>query len=146
MVTQYLRRQRRDAEGQALLEFALSVPLILLVLIGIAGFAMLFYSWLTIYHASNRGASYAVLHNTASEADIEEEVRLQMYSLYTGEDNTTIAIQKFTDSNSNPYSITVAIDYTVPLPQFNVPLILTNDSVKLFGPFDINAESIAYYD
>jgi Flp pilus assembly protein TadG len=48
------------ARGQTLAEFALTLPILLLLLFGIIEFGRLFQSWVTIQNASRAAARYAV--------------------------------------------------------------------------------------
>jgi len=47
--------------GQALLEFALMVPLMLFLLVNVLNFGGLLYSWITVANAARAGAQYAIL-------------------------------------------------------------------------------------
>ena len=49
----------RDSNGQALIEFALMVPLIFLLIINGVNFGGFIYSWITISNAARAGAEYA---------------------------------------------------------------------------------------
>ncbi len=63
-----LWRQRED--GQAMVEFALILPIFLLILCGIIDFGWLFYNQLTLNNACREGARYAVV-NTAEDANTQ---------------------------------------------------------------------------
>ncbi|MCX7682454.1 MAG: pilus assembly protein, partial [Anaerolineae bacterium] len=51
-------KERR--KGQALVEFALILPLVLLMLFGVIEFGRIFHAWLTVEHSARQGARYAV--------------------------------------------------------------------------------------
>ena len=58
-----IRRQRKNGEkGQALVEFALLVPLFLILLFGIVDFGMGFYSWITVTNSAREGARVGAVH------------------------------------------------------------------------------------
>ncbi len=65
-------RKRRDKkeDGQAVVEFALILPIFLLILCGIIDFGWLFYNQLTLNNACREGARYAVV-NTDDGADMQ---------------------------------------------------------------------------
>ena len=63
-----LRGQRED--GQAMVEFALILPIFLLILCGIIDFGWLFYNQLSLNNVCREGARYAVV-NTADNADTQ---------------------------------------------------------------------------
>ena len=62
-----LKRSRKE-DGQAMVEFALVLPIFLLILCGIIDFGWLFYNQLSLNNACREGARYAVV-NTADNAD-----------------------------------------------------------------------------
>ena len=67
-------RQWRSDEGAELIEFALVLPLILLVVLGIAEFGFIFQRYEVITNAAREGARIAVLPGY-STADVQNRVR-----------------------------------------------------------------------
>jgi Flp pilus assembly protein TadG len=58
-----IRRQRKNGEkGQALAEFALLVPIFLILLFAIVDFGMGFYSWITVTNSAREGARLGAVH------------------------------------------------------------------------------------
>ena len=51
----------RDSKGQALIEFALGVPLVFLLILNLVNFGGFFYAWITVADAARAGANYAAL-------------------------------------------------------------------------------------
>ncbi len=64
-----LKKNRRE-DGQAMVEFALILPIFLLILCGIIDFGWLFYNQLSLNNACREGARYAVV-NTAEDANTQ---------------------------------------------------------------------------
>lgn len=62
--------KKRREDGQAMVEFALVLPIFLLILCGIIDFGWLFYNQLSLNNACREGARYAVV-NTAENADTQ---------------------------------------------------------------------------
>jgi Flp pilus assembly protein TadG len=62
-----------DQSGQALLEAAFTLPLILLIAVGILEFGRAFQTWQIVTNAAREGARVAVLPNTTT-ADIQSRV------------------------------------------------------------------------
>lgn len=64
------RKSKKDKkeDGQAMVEFALILPVFLLILCGIIDFGWLFYNQLSLNNACREGARYAVVH-TAEDGD-----------------------------------------------------------------------------
>ena len=54
-------RKRRES-GQSLVEFALVLPLLLLILCGKIDFGWIYYNRITLSNAAREGARYAVIH------------------------------------------------------------------------------------
>lgn len=60
----------KQEDGQAMVEFALILPIFLLILCGIIDFGWLFYNQLSLNNACREGARYAVV-NTAEDASTQ---------------------------------------------------------------------------
>lgn len=56
--------RRRARSAQALVEFALLLPLMLLILLGVVDFGRCFYFWTSIANAAREGARYGSTHPT----------------------------------------------------------------------------------
>ncbi len=65
----FFKRKRRS--GQALLEFALALPILLMVIFAIIDFALLFQAWLSVENMARQTVRYAVTgeYNTADCVD-----------------------------------------------------------------------------
>lgn len=63
-----LRRKLRGEEGQAMLEFALVLPIFLLILCGILDFGWLYYNELALNNICREGARYAVVHTAEDKS------------------------------------------------------------------------------
>ena len=57
-----------DRAGQGLLEFALVVPILLLLVIGALDFGFAFYTKVQLVNSAREGAYYMVYHNADSDA------------------------------------------------------------------------------
>lgn len=69
---------RRDQAGQATLEAALTLPLLLLLLIGMVGVALILHASTVTMLAANRGARYAaVVYGDASLGPVEQEEKVR---------------------------------------------------------------------
>jgi Flp pilus assembly protein TadG len=67
-------RVLRGERGTATLEFALVIPLVLLVVLAAMDFARALLAYTTVTNASREGVRYAVLNPTADHDQIEERV------------------------------------------------------------------------
>ncbi len=67
----FFRKGRdRKEDGQSMVEFALILPVFLLILCGIIDFGWMFYNQLSLNNACREGARYAVV-NTADGTDMD---------------------------------------------------------------------------
>ena len=74
-----LRSRARDHKGAALIEVALTLPLLLLVSVGIFEFGRAYQTWQVLTNAAREGARMAVLPDS-TDAAIEERARAYMQS------------------------------------------------------------------
>jgi Flp pilus assembly protein TadG len=63
-VERIVDRQAHNCQGQALIEFALVVPLLFLVVINVVNFAGILYAWITVADAARAGVQYMVMGDT----------------------------------------------------------------------------------
>lgn len=70
-----LRQLRRADSGQSLVEFALVLPLLLVVFFGIFEFGRFYYTRLTLQHAVREAARFAVTGNTKTDEEGEQMTR-----------------------------------------------------------------------
>ena len=74
-----LLRRARSQRGAALIEVALTLPLLLLVSVGIFEFGRAYQTWQVLTNAAREGARMAVLPDSTDDA-IEERARAYMES------------------------------------------------------------------
>jgi len=58
-------QRRRRQSAQSLTEFALILPVLMLILLGVVDFGRVFYYWTSIANAAREGARYGITHPTA---------------------------------------------------------------------------------
>ena len=68
-----IRRTGKREGGQSLVEFALVLPIFLLILFAIVDFGMAFHAWITVTNSAREGARLGAVR--ASATDIEQRVR-----------------------------------------------------------------------
>ena len=105
-----IRARRKNGEkGQALVEFALLVPIFLLLLFAIIDFGMGFYSWITVTNAAREGARLGVVMATSQQ--IEDRV-YQTADLPNESTQMTVTVTNAADQGGQPGdSVTVRVDY-----------------------------------
>ncbi len=97
----------KNQEGQSLVEFALVIPLLLIILMGIIEFGLMFNSFIVITNGSREGARLASLGGTDTE--IVERVELVTRSIDIT--NITVTISPNYSSRSNGEMVTVLVEY-----------------------------------
>src|SRR5262245_40567801 len=112
-----LARRLEAGTGAVLIEFALSLPILLLVIVGIFDFGFAFQQYVVATNAAREGARMAVLPAAYSDQDIQD--RVTAYLTAGGVKATPrIAIQPVVitpDGGALPFmtrKITVQIDHT----------------------------------
>ncbi len=79
----------KNEKGQSLVEFALVIPLLMLILMAIIEFGLMFNSYITISNASREGARLASLGG--SDAAVIERVELVSHNIDISSITVTIA-------------------------------------------------------
>lgn len=138
----------KNTEGQALVEFALMVPLLCLLIVNMVNFGAFFFGWITVANAARAGAQYAsmagasvtVAQPTASA--VATVITNDFKSLLNGSSPTVnICIYNGSTAEASPYKqgtcsgtssdpesslyvgavVDVTYTYTPPIPLFSFP-------------------------
>ena len=105
-------RPRKEEGGQSLVEFALVVPIFLLVLFAIVDFGMAFHAWITVTNSAREGARIGAVH--APAATIEQRVRDTATSLEQA--NLDVSVTNADDQGGQPgESVVVDVSYSYSL-------------------------------
>jgi Flp pilus assembly protein TadG len=106
------KRQGKGEDGQALVEFALVLPIFLLVLFAIVDFGMAFHAWITVTNSAREGARLGSVH--ASSTAIVQRVRDTASSLQQA--NLTVTVTNADDQGGQPgESVVVDASYNYSL-------------------------------
>jgi len=127
----------RPERGQSLVEFALILPVFILVLAGLFDIGRAVYAFNTISNASREAVRVAIVNQTT--ADVEAEALKQAVSLGVTVGDLTITYGDPSGSGtcSSPYgvgclaSVTVEYDYTAATPVIG----------QIIGPFTMTAST-----
>ena len=116
-----LRSLRRDERGAVLVEFALVLPLLLILLLGMVDFGKAYNYWIDGTHLSATGARWAVVNNNPGPgATLQQSIRDQADSgeLRNGGTGSMpnpatvcITFPKGTSNVGDPVKVTVTADY-----------------------------------
>lgn len=100
--------RRPGYRGQATVEMALVLPILLLVLMGIVEFGRLLHAQLQLQHAAREGVRLGI--TGAHNADIEQRVREAAPTLDPA--RLSVLITPPPDQRQRGASLTVTLDYT----------------------------------
>jgi Flp pilus assembly protein TadG len=113
---------RRDESGQALVEFALVLPILLVLVFGMLDFGKAYNYWIDSTHLSASGARWAAVNkNPGPGATLQDSIREQADTAELrdgGTDAVADPLQvciSFPDGTSNvgdPVQVTVSADYS----------------------------------
>ena len=117
-----MRRGLRGEQGQAAVEFAMVVPLLCIMIIGIFHFGKVMNYWLDLNHVASEGARKAAVNTYASDGDYDTYLRsrLETTELRTGgtpsiPNPATIAVCLTEGPDvGDPVTVQVAADYSLP--------------------------------
>ena len=112
-------KPRKMEKGQSLLEFALVVPILLIILAGVLDLGRLYYAYVAVTDAAAEGAAYAAIHPQVSH---RSEV-LQRAQEASGElvqiDPNMVQVDCPTIMSGAPITVTVSYSFTVATPLIN---------------------------
>lgn len=103
------RRLRGGEKGQDYLEFAIIVPIFMLLVMGIVDFGRVFNTWMMVTHGAREGARYAAVGY--SEADVVAHVEATTAGLAV-----TVTVNPAAPADRNPGDpVTVSVSTNVQL-------------------------------
>lgn len=106
-----VRKVIKDKRGQALVELALVLPLLILIIIGMMEFGRIFHSYLLITNAAREGARLGVVGETDSE--IRTRVKDMAVSLDLTDSQISITPEESLRARGVP--LTVKVEYEMDL-------------------------------
>lgn len=122
-------RFHKNQKGQTLVEFALILPIIIIILFGITEFGRAFYSYIVITNAAREGARAGVVGK--SNAEIIEKVK-QTAPLNPPIEDSDITITPSDKSARTPgVSLNVEVQYEVNLITPIISNVLGKDTIIL---------------
>ena len=127
------RRREKGEKGQALVEFALLIPIFLIMVFSIVDFGMGFYSWITVTNSAREGARIGAVQ--ASEDDIRARVfdtaNLPNQGQPNQEEKMHVDVQGAQGQPGGSVVVQVDYDYDLITPLANLIFFISGD---IFGP------------
>jgi Flp pilus assembly protein TadG len=130
--------KRRHEAGAAAVEFAIVLPLLVLLLFGIVEFGLLLYNQQVITNASREGARYGIVSRTPrySDGEIEQVVRNYCQDrLVTFSGSTEQTVVNCSPAARNSFGTDLTVDVQYPY----TFLVLSNLG---FGQKDLRAATV----
>ena len=122
-------------DGQSLVEFALVVPIFLLVLFSIVDFGMAFHAWITVTNSAREGARVGAVRATSPQ--IEQRVRDTAESL--DQANLTVSVTNAEGAPGGSVVVDVSYDYSLMTPLADLLNMVSGGSI----PATLNLDSTA---
>lgn len=121
-----LRRFRRTDAGQALVEFALVLPVMLMMLFALVDFGRGFYTWLVVTNAAREGARVGATQKPLT--DIQQRI----LDSATGVDTTdlTITVTNVQGPRGQPIVVDLSYDFQFVTPIGNLLNLLSGGTLN----------------
>jgi len=126
----------RDSRGQAIVETALVLPLLLLLLMGIIEFGRLGNTYLAVTHAARHGVRHATVG--ASNSDIV--ARVQAAATPLTRENITVEVTPVSALRRSGQDVTVTVTYPLRLYLPFANLVFTANPVVVRSSLTMRAE------
>jgi Flp pilus assembly protein TadG len=133
-----------DGRGQSLVEFALTLPIIIILFVAVVVFAFMLYAHVTMSHAAREGTRYIVGSPQATNAEVEAYVKAKLGILNPS--RAVISIAPPPADRDPGENVTVQISYPFQLVDIYVPYIITAGGFRMFPPIWVTAVSTMYLD
>lgn len=111
---QYFYKLRKNQQGQTLVELALILPILVILLMCTIEFGRIFFTYLTVTHASREAARATVIHTGQDDAFIKQKVELT--ASWLKPDKLIIEVTPASPANrTTGVPLTVSVKYPVDL-------------------------------
>jgi Flp pilus assembly protein TadG len=104
----------KNEKGQSLVEFAIILPILLLLLFGIAEFGIMLNSYLTIQNVAREGARLGIIGG--SDVEIISLIRTTSPNLTSSDMSITITPSEISRRSGDTLTVTVAYKYHMTVP------------------------------
>ena len=144
-------RVDRELKGQSLTEFALTMPILVILLVGIIVLAYVGFAYVSISSAARMGARHMIGLNPSerpedpdlfgsADEEITHVVTSSMFMLDWHQAEVVIQPE---DTSERVYDadVSVSITYTMELPEVRVPYIISEGEFVLLAPLTLRASS-----
>lgn len=140
------RKLWRRENGSALVEFALILPILVLLLFGVIEFGLLLYNQQVITNASREGARYGIVSRVPDRRSVDEIT--QVVNDYCASNMITFGSSTGPDTNVGPHSLTALFgdDLTVEVTYLYDFLVLPGFIGSFAGGTELSAKTTMKYE
>ena len=145
------RRPDRELKGQSLTEFALTMPILVILLVGIIVLAYIGFAYVSISSAARMGARHMIGLNPSDrpeEPDLfrsadEEITHVVTSSMFLLDWRQAEIVIQPEDTSERVYNadVSVLVTYTMDLPEVRLPYIISEGEFVLLSPLTLRASS-----
>jgi Flp pilus assembly protein TadG len=128
-----------QAPGQTMVEFALILPFLLILIIGIMGFTLLFFSYVTMQNAVREGTTH-IVHNTRNTTIAQVKQLVISYTVALDRSAMRVDVSPSESAWVSGARVSVSAYYTVPLPTISIPTL--SGRIDVISPFQVHADSV----
>ena len=129
-------RLRRDENGAAIIEFALTVPVLITMIYGIFEFCQLYEANAGMQHALGEGARFATLcvpTSTGCNAETNDDLKAKMNAKLFGPVGGSFNVQDVVDG-TNSKTLTITYTRTMNFLLFTGPAVTLTRSKLVYTP------------
>lgn len=113
--------KKRNERGQSLLEFALLVPILLIILAGVLDVGRLYFAYVAVTDAAAEGAAYAaVCSPNCTDGDIRARAKAASGGLVQVVEDDQVVIERPTIASGAPVTVTVTYEFALATPFINL--------------------------
>jgi Flp pilus assembly protein TadG len=110
----------KKEKGQSLVEFALILPILLIILIGVVDLGRMYYAYIIITDAAAEGATYAAI-NPNDISEIENRARAACGDIAAGVQSVQVTCPTCPSAESgDTVTVSISYDYVVLTPFMDV--------------------------
>lgn len=140
--------------GQAMVEFALTISIFIMLLFGFLGLAIVFFAWLTTVSAAREGARYVISNPSATDTQIKNAICSSSVMLGGSASNCNNLTNSDLIITTEPSSasaripnaqISVRVQYRAQVPTLGVTW-LNGSRMTFLGPIWVSSQAVMRID
>lgn len=137
-------------EGQSLAEFAFTMPLLVILLVGVIAISWAGFCYVSVTNGARQGARYVLYYPTrptqrldGGGGTIQEEIEGIVEGSMPMLDPSlvTVVVSPTTDQWASDTLVSVQVLYTMNVPTITIPYVVVEGEVTVMQPFELQATS-----